>query len=85
HRAHNQFLTFYITFGIIGASFCMLAWFYPIFTNFRSRSPYFILFFLIASFSMFADDMLETSSAVVFISFFYSLFLWGIEQVKEKN
>ena len=34
---------------------------------------------------MFADDMLETSSAVVFISFFYSLFLWGIEQVKEKN
>jgi len=82
HRAHNQFLTFYISFGIFGASFCLFAWFYPVFSRFKSRNSFFLLFFLIASFSMFADDMLETSSAVVFISFFYSLFLWGTKQTK---
>lgn len=77
HRAHNQFLTFYISFGIIGASLCLIAWFYPVFNNFNSKSYYFLVFFLLTSFAMLTDDMFETSTSMVFISYFYSLFSWA--------
>ncbi len=77
HRAHNQYLTFFVTFGGIGALICLLAFFYPAITEFKFNNYYFAVFFLIAVLSMMTDDTLETTTGVVFISYFYSLFLWG--------
>jgi hypothetical protein len=77
HRAHNQYLTFYVSFGVIGAILCLIAWFYPILSNYKTKSYYFLVFFLIASLSMLTDDTMETTTGVVFISYFYSLYLWG--------
>lgn len=77
HRAHNQYLTVYISFGIFGAFLCFFAWFYPAIMEIKAKNFYFAVFFLIALLSMFTDDTLETTTGVVFIAYFYSLFLWG--------
>lgn len=76
NRAHNQFLTFFIAFGIFGFLICLFAWFYPAFSDWKSCSYYFLVFFLIATVSMFSDDTLETSTGAVFVSYFYSLLKW---------
>jgi hypothetical protein len=77
HRTHNQYLTFYVTFGIFGAFICLFAWFYPAITDFKFLNYHFAVFFLIAVLSMLTDDTMETTTGVVFIAYFYSLFLWG--------
>ena len=77
HRAHNQYLTFYVSFGILGAILCLVAWFYPVISDYKTKSYYFLVFFLIASLSMLTDDTMETTTGAVFISYFYSLYLWG--------
>lgn len=75
--AHNQFLSFFICYGIFGGIICLLAWIIPIFKKNVSKNELFIVLFIMASVSMFADDMLTTTTAVVFVTCFYSLFLWG--------
>jgi O-antigen ligase len=77
HRAHNQYLTFFVSFGVLGALLCFIGFFYPILIEFSSKNFYFAVFILIAMLSMLTDDTLETTTGVVFIGFFYSLFLWG--------
>lgn len=81
HRSHNQYLTFFISFGIFGGLLCMLGWFAPLFINKGYKNYTFLIFFIIASISMLTDDTLETNTGVVFVSYFYSLLLWG----KDKN
>ena len=76
NRAHNQFLTFFIAFGIFGFLICLFAWFFPVFSDWKSCSYYFLVFFIIATVSMFSDDTLETSTGAVFVSYFYSLLKW---------
>lgn len=77
HRAHNQFLTFFVSFGAIGGILCLFAIFYPVISDFKFKNYLFGVFILIAILSMLTDDTLETTTGVVFISYFYSLFLWG--------
>jgi len=77
HRAHNQYLTFYVSFGFLGAILCLFAWFYPALSEMKIKNYHFAVFFLIALLSMLTDDTMETTTGVVFISYFYSLFLWG--------
>ncbi len=79
NRAHNQFLTFFIAFGLFGFLICLSAWFYPAFSKWNSNGSiyYFMVFFIIATVSMFSDDTLETSTGAVFVSFFYALLRWA--------
>jgi hypothetical protein len=81
HRAHNQFFTFFISFGIIGGIICLFAWIHPLIMEWNNRNYFFLVFFLIATISMFSDDTLETTTGVVFCSYFYSLLLWGKKQI----
>ena len=84
HRAHNQFLTFFIAFGIFGLLICLFAWFYPAIKGWTIADYYFGIFFLIATISMFSDDTLETSTGAVFVAFFYSLLKWT-KKTKNEN
>ena len=79
-RAHNQFLTFFVAFGLFGFLICMFAWFYPAVSGFKERNYYFCIFFLIATVSMFSDDTLETSTGAVFVAYFYSLLKWSTDK-----
>ena len=74
---HNQFLTFFISFGIIGGIICVLAWFVPVFINSNAKNYYFAVFFITATLAMFSDNTLERIAAVLFVVFFYSIFLWN--------
>lgn len=80
HRAHNQFLTFLISFGIIGFIICLIAWFAPAFYKWDINKFLFGIFFLIATISMFSDDTLETTTGTVFVAYFYSLLKWTTDR-----
>jgi len=76
-RAHNQFITFTITFGVAGVLLILFFLFYPIILE-KQRKDYFLwVFLVIALLSMINEDTLETQAGVTFFTFFYSLLLLG--------
>ena len=77
HRAHNQFVTFFLTFGIFGFLWAMFALIYPVIKEHGFKNPYFVIFFAVSFFSLLTEDMLETSSAAMSFAFFYSIFLFA--------
>jgi len=79
-RAHNQFLTFFITFGVFGFCGVLFILFYPVFRENGWRNFFFVVFLSIALLSMLNEDTLETSAGVMFFAYFYGLFLFGIKQ-----
>lgn len=76
-RAHNQYVTFVIAFGIIGFMLVMFSIFYPPIRLHRFKNFYFTVFFIIAILSMLNEDTLETQAGSTFFAFFYSLFVFG--------
>lgn len=76
-RAHNQFLTFLISFGIPGLLICLVAMIAPLFLAHRHRSFLAVGFMILMLLSMLNEDTLETAYGASFVSFFYSLFLFG--------
>ena len=83
-RAHNQFVTFWVAFGIIGFILTLIAIFVPIFMTSAHKSFIFNMFILIVLFSFFNEDTLETQMGVTFFSFFYSIFVFGIKKGKDE-
>jgi len=76
-KAHNQLITFFLTFGVFGFLWIMFALVYPIFYEKKHKSMLFIIFFMIAFFSMLNEDTLETHAGISFFSYFYALLLLG--------
>jgi len=74
-RAHNQFISIAIAFGIIGFLWFLFAVFYPYLKigqfDFLLTS-FFIIYFL----SMFWEDSLETQIGVTIFAFFYPFYLF---------
>ena len=76
-RAHNQYLTFMISFGIPGMLLCLFSLVAPLFLANRYRSFMATGFMILLLISMLNEDMLETATGAVFTAFFYSLFIFG--------
>jgi len=76
-RAHNQFLTFLIAFGIIGFILIMSAIILPLILEKRKNSYFIIMFFLVSMLSMLNEDTLETQAGVAFFAIFYCLFVFA--------
>ncbi|PLX11946.1 MAG: hypothetical protein C0597_14255 [Marinilabiliales bacterium] len=76
-RAHNMYITFFLSFGFIGFILIFYFIFYPVLRLKGYRSYLFTVFFLIALLSFFNEDTLETQIGITFFSYFYSLFLFG--------
>ena len=76
-RAHNQFVTFFISFGAFGFLYCMFAFLYPLFYENKLNDYWFMMFLVIAFLSMLNEDTIETHAGVTFFSYFYSLFLFA--------
>ena len=87
-RAHNQLLTFLLTYGIFGFIWILIGILFPVFLE-RKWNDYFMIMFLLAAFmSMLNEDTLETHTGVSFFAFFYALFLFAkqhTEQAVTKN
>jgi O-antigen ligase len=70
-RSHNQFLAFFVSFGLIG--FLYFIWLFVL--AYKERKPdYFAMaFFTIAFLSCLVEDTLETQAGITFFAFFFAL------------
>jgi hypothetical protein len=81
-RAHNQLLTFMLTYGIIGFIWILVGILYPVYLERKWNDYFMIMFLLVGFFSMLNEDTLETHTGVSFFAFFYSLFLFAKQDHK---
>jgi hypothetical protein len=75
-RAHNQYLSLGVAFGIPGILFFAFVLLYVLRERIRQQDTLFIGFWLIAVISMLTEDTLETQAGVTFFALFYCLFLF---------
>lgn len=76
-RAHNQYVTFLITFGIFGFLAIMACLFYPLIKKGAFKNYLVLMLLLIVLLSFINEDTLETQIGITFFSYFYSLFIFG--------
>jgi len=76
HRAHNQYLTIALTFGIFGAGYFLFSLFYPVLIKKKTNDFIFMAFFSISLLSMITEDTLETQPGVSFYAFLNSFLLF---------
>ena len=81
-RAHNQLLTFLLTYGIIGFICILVGFLYPVYLERKWNDYFMIVFLLVGFFSMLNEDTLETHTGVSFFAIFYSLFLFARRNIK---
>ena len=72
HRAHNQYVTFFISFGLCGFLASLFFMFWPIVYERTQFLP--LVFILTAFLSMTNEDTLETQAGITFFTYFYILF-----------
>ncbi len=76
-RSHNQFLAIAVGFGSVGLLWFLFALFYPPIRILKGFDYFYTVFFIIAFFSFFTEDTLESQAGVTFFAFFNALFLFG--------
>ncbi len=74
-RAHNQFLTFAIAFGIPAMLIIIVFFLFPVFSRKKDFLQYSILIIMMLSFVN--EDTLETQSGATFFALFYALFVFA--------
>lgn len=84
-HAHNQFFAVFITFGILGFIWFIIALIYPPFILKRFTDYFFLTFFLIITWSMLSDDTMETQAGATLFAFFYSFLLFGKDERNVRN
>jgi O-antigen ligase len=72
-RAHNQYLTLWISTGILGL-IALLFWLYQIFSAASWMPNARAALCIIVTLSFLTEDTLETTAGVVFVSFFAAFF-----------
>jgi hypothetical protein len=72
-RAHNQYLTMWLTYGIGGLILFLLVVFFPVMKRQR-RDSLTVMIVLLVSLSFITEDTLESQAGVMFMAFFYTLF-----------
>ena len=76
-RAHNQYLSIAIAFGIIGLAFFLFTLLSPFILERQNLTYLFIAFWTIMVVSFFNEDTLETHSGAIMFAFFWSLLLYN--------
>jgi hypothetical protein len=84
-RAHNQFLSFFIAFGVFGFLYCTFALFAPVVLEKKYHDLFFMIFFIIGVLSFLNEDTLETHVGATFFAFFYALLLFGLKDVSRQS
>lgn len=82
-RSHNQFLSVAVAFGAIGLLWFLITLLYPLSNKKVGFNYLYTTFFLIAFFSFFTEDTLETQAGVTFYAFLNSFFLFAKESEAE--
>jgi hypothetical protein len=72
-RAHNQYLTMWVTYGLFGLIAFTTIVFWPVLKD-KRRDSLTIMIVLLVSLSYLTEDTLESQAGVMFMAFFYMLF-----------
>lgn len=76
-RAHNQYLSIMIAFGVVGLALFLVMLFCPSFSAKRQRGYLFLAFLCIMLLSMFSEDTLETQAGASLFAFFECVLLFA--------
>ena len=76
-RAHNEYLTLWISFGVLGLLWSLFSWWWPARAMFAWRDPLFIAFAIIFGVSCLTDDTVETQVGATFFALYYALFVFA--------
>jgi O-antigen ligase len=72
-RAHNQYLTMWITYGLFGFCAFLIVTFLPLLSG-GARNPLVVIIVMLVALSFLTEDTLESQAGVMFMAFFYVLF-----------
>lgn len=75
-RAHNQYLSITVAFGLIGLLWFLITLIYPMVHLKKAGDFLYVTFFVVATVSFFTEDTLETQAGVTFYAFFNTFFLF---------
>lgn len=76
-RAHNEFLTLAISFGVFGLMWSLFCWWWPARRNKAFRHPLFIAWGIIFLLSCLSEDTIETQPGATFFALYYALFVFA--------
>jgi len=77
HRAHNEYLTLWISFGVFGLLWSLFAFWWPARKLRAWGDPLFIAWAVIFGISCFTDDTIETQAGATLFGLYYALFVFG--------
>lgn len=76
-RAHNEFLTLLISFGITGLLWSLFSWSWPARRMGAFQRPLFMCWAIIFAVSCLSEDTIETQMGATFFAFFYALLVFA--------
>ena len=85
YRAHNQFLTAAVTFGLPGLLLFLLCFVVPVKRALQRQNRFFVLFAALAAVSMLSEDTLETQIGVTFFALFFFVFLNNLQSTPQTH
>lgn len=74
YRAHNQYLSITVAFGLLGLLLFLGGIFFPFFTTGHQGNVIWMAFFITFIVSMLIEDTIETQAGVTFFGFFVAFF-----------
>jgi MFS family permease len=82
---HNQYLSIFVTLGMIGFFLFVFMLFYPFIRQKGYKNYFFMVYFITALLSMMNDDTINTQIGMAFFIFFYALLLFGYDKTISKD
>ncbi len=80
HKAHNQYLSITVAFGVIGLVLFLAALLLPYLKEKRCRTYLYTIFLIVVLLSMLPEDTLETQAGASWFAFFNSLFIFAFDK-----
>jgi hypothetical protein len=75
-RAHNEYLTMFVTFGVFGGAYFVFSLLYPFIKLNKKNDFLYCGFFIILLLSMVSEDTPESQAGATFMAFFNSILLF---------
>lgn len=80
HKAHNQYLSITVGFGVVGLLVFLTVLLYPYLASKKNHTYLYTVFLVILLISMFPEDTIESQAGVSFYAFFNSLLIFANEK-----
>lgn len=80
HKAHNQYLSITVGFGLVGLLVFLVALLYPYLSSKRYRTFLYTIFLAILLISMLPEDTIETQAGVTWFAFFNTLLIFAFKK-----